>query len=331
MKKQMLSVLTLMSASVPAFAQYSLAPGMAIIKRVIVDEEPSYFFKVNGDGTRVAYTLFRNQSAMGEQNYMLRIDVPPSQAEPTPIPGPFDPMFNHNYKTMTIPKARGSQYVCAFYSEDEVLKRGRDAVPKFVDPEMRCVYQSVGLLSSDDEGDNFRLIVESSSGFVMRDYREDRASGRIQPLTEVRPLCRGMEIKLPMISKNGRELGAYSLIRNNTVILKINEDGTCSVKDDLKVRAGKISFSYDGKRVAYHVFSNTNPRMVTEFIEVPADDYVSDIFVYNRETGKTQRITKNTRSNSMFPEFTRDGRVIFLDHPHEGTGARASFVILKPN
>lgn len=330
MKYQVLSMMAAVLTAVPAMAQLNLAPGIAIQKRIHLNFEPSYFFKINGEGTKVAFTMFRNYSNTGEQNFLLNIDGPDRNPKTHPIPGSFDPMFNHNFKSMTIPVQSGQQYVCGFYSETDVLRRGRDATPKYVDHEMRCVYQSIGLLSTNDERDTFRLIVENSGGFTMRDYEEDKRSGKIRPISPVRNLCPGFNIKLPMISKDGREMGAYSLLRDSTVILSIDDDGGCTVKDDLKVRAGKIAFSYDGKRVAYHVFNSKDRALTTTFIEVPTDDYVSDIFVLNRETGKTQRVTKNSRSNSMFPEFTRDGRVVFIDHPHADTRTKVSLVIMKP-
>jgi hypothetical protein len=125
-------------------------------------------------------------------------------------------------------------------------------------------------------------------------------------------------------------MGAYGVDRNSTVILSIADDGDCTLKEDLKVRAGKVAFSYDKKRIAYHVFNSRSTKLLTEFIEVPTDDYVSDVYILNRETGKTQRVTKNTRSNSMFPEFMRDGRVMFIDHPHEGTRVKVSLGIVQP-
>lgn len=313
-----------------AAAQLNLAPGIAIEKRIHVNYEPSYFFKVNGEGTKVAFTLYRNYVNTGEQNYMLDITGDASNRKAQEIPGSFDPMFNHNFKSMTIPVTSAKKFVCGFYSEKEVASKGREAEPKYVDYDMRCVYQSVGLLSSDEKRDVFRLIVENESGFAMRDYEEDKSTGRIRPISGVKTLCPGYTIKLPMISKDGRELGAYGAVRNSSVIFSVADDGSCTLKEDLKVRAGKIAFSYDGKRVAYHVFSSSDPRLTTEFIEVPGDGYVADVFVYNRETGKTQQITRNSRSNSLFPEFMRDGRVIFIDHPHDGEKSKVSFVIMRP-
>jgi len=173
------------------------------------------------------------------------------------------------------------------------------------------------------------LILEVSNGFAMRDYQEDKKTGNIHPISERKTLCPGWNIKLPMISKDGHDMGAFDLARGTSVILNIKDDGSCKLDTDLKVVAGKMSFSYDGKRVAYHVFSNPDQSLVTDFIEVPSDGYTSDVYVYNRSTRFKQQVTKNKTSNSMFPEFTRDGNVIFVDHPND-EAKKVHFVVIKP-
>lgn len=281
-----------------------------VVREVPVDGVPSYFFKASRDGRYLGYTLFRNNTNRGDQNHLLELATGGIKE----IPGRFDPMFAHDDETMVIPLSRNSKYTCAFYDLATVLREGREANPLHVDDELVCVYQSIGLLERDKARSRFRLVSEGV-GLRMRDFARDRASGVVAPVGPGKGLCAGFNLKLPMISKNGRELGAFDLDRNSSVILSVDDDGTCAVKDVLKVWGGKMSFSYDGRYAAVHVFQREDRRLVTEFVEVPDDEHVANIFVFDRKTKRLRAVTQNPSGNSLYPEFTESGTLIYIHHP----------------
>lgn len=292
----------------PAFAMKVV--NARVLREVPVEGIPSYFFKASRDGRYLGYTLFRNNASRGDQNHLLELATGVIKE----IPGRFDPMFAHDDETMVIPITRNSKYTCAFYDFENVLREGRNAAPFHVDDELVCVYQSIGLLGRTEGRSRFRLVSEGV-GLKMRDFNRDRASGVIAPVGPGKALCSGFNLKLPMISKDGRELGAFDQDRNSSVILSVAEDGTCTVKDVLKVWGGKMSFSYDGRYAAVHVFQREDRRLVTEFVEVPDDDHVANIQIFDRKTKRLRAVTQNPSGNSLYPEFTEQGTLIYIHHP----------------
>lgn len=46
----------------------------------------------------------------------------------------------------------------------------------------------------------------------------------------------------------------------------------------------------------------------------PARKYVMNVYVYERDTDSIQPITHNLRTNSVYPTYFKDGRLLYLNH-----------------
>jgi hypothetical protein len=60
-----------------------------------------------------------------------------------------------------------------------------------------------------------------------------------------------ISIKLPILSKDGQEFGGL-LNNSSTSIFKFGDNYKCEVVENLGIRTGKISFSYEGRYIAFH-------------------------------------------------------------------------------
>ena len=63
--------------------------------------------------------------------------------------------------------------------------------------------------------------------------------------------CGSRSLSLPINAKSGREFGAFDVGRGTNGIIEVLPNGTCRDLLDLGFASGKISFSYDGARVAF--------------------------------------------------------------------------------
>lgn len=56
---------------------------------------------------------------------------------------------------------------------------------------------------------------------------------------------------LPISAKRGTEIGVYDKASKTNRVIRISDDGRCVDVLDLGFASGKISFSYDGDRIAF--------------------------------------------------------------------------------
>jgi len=196
---------------------------------------------------------------------------------------------------------------------------------------MTGVYQSIGQLSKLENGISTYRIITDLKGLSYRDYEIARGPGgsaTVRPLgSGPRRLCEDKKLALPMLSKDGKLLSAVDLVTNTTKIFEV-DGGKCEEKIDLGMFTSKVDFSYDKKKITFHKMANEkafNPDH--PYTRVPSDDYVSNIYVYDLENGDLSRLTNNTDSNAVYPAFRRDGKVTFIQHPHQGGEKKNSNLI----
>ncbi len=248
----------------------------------------------------------------------------------TDIPGPWDPVFNVDADLMTLPMRNGRTTHYGFYLFRDLLSLGKTATPIFEDPELKGLYQSTSILSKTDTHTNYRIITEGTGVHGVRDYTYELGTRNFAPTGPSRLLCTNFQLKLPMIAKNGLEVGALDLTTQTTGIFRIEDDGTCTKVLDLGIRTGKTNFSHDGNLVTFHIYSETAPEFVaTGFIDNPGSEYVSNVYVLDRKTNTISKITNNTAANALYPDFLRNGRVVYAYYPHEQTSMEFRFVELR--
>ena len=163
------------------------------------------------------------------------------------------------------------------------------------------------------------MITDVSGEVRYRDYAIDYSvtPPAVEMLGEVARLCPGKTYKTIMISKTSKYVGVYDPTSGTSKI--VTGDGTCREVLDLGYPTGKIEFTYDDARIAFHVdhiqsqagsyFSGVNGS-------VTKDVYTLDL-VENADgsvSGANMRrmgATLEKGSGSYYPAFDEHGRVVY--------------------
>ncbi len=279
---------------------------------------PNYFFRPFPNSDHVSY-------ASASRNYILDLE----KGAEVEMPGPYDPVPTPDQMLMTIPPDEG----LTFYSVEDLQKGKRE--PLLVDKQLQGVYQSIGTVQSGSGEKTFRIITDQD-GLSFRDYHVKEGENGGKPVITPQGdkptvLCQGMRLSLPMISKDGRQIAALDVDAGVTKIYDIDPaNGSCKEVMNLGIPTGKVDFNFNGDEITFHVLNNSASG--DSYFSVPSDAMVANVFVYKRSTGEITRITNNTSSNSVFPAFRRDGKIVYLNHPQRDGQAsgKSSFVVADP-
>jgi len=282
------------------------------LARAAIPDVPRWFFKPVPEGSLVAY--------LGDDgNRLLDLDT----GLLVPIPGERDAVPTPDARFVSVPGI-------GLFALSELLdEAGREQALELEAP-LAGVYQSPGLLAESADEVIYRFMVDDE-GPTIRDFRvtDTPAGPRIEPLGAKRRLCRGRHLQLPMLAPSGREFGAYDVGARSTRLLRIEPNGECSVLLDVGIPTGKVSFSFDGRYVAFHLAHKTTYTLKAG--AVPEDRYVHSVFVLDRATETPGRLTHTTASNASYPAFRKDGTLVYLFKPYEESGGRVSFVVADPS
>lgn len=135
--------------------------------------------------------------------------------------------------------------------------------------------------------DGKNLILTISSNYYYLDG--DRA---VLPAARV-PSCPGIGPgDRPLISKDGLRITTF--VRGNIVVRNLSD---CEQVLDTGIAGAKADFSYDGRYIAFHA-------------QRP-DSRHYDILVVDLEKRTVRNVTEGLTGSSLFPNFTRDGRLSF--------------------
>lgn len=323
-------IIALLLATTSAHAQ-KIIKGV-VQKKVEIEGRPSFFFKVHGSGKLISYTLANNPNQPAGQGTNHILDV--ATGALTIIPGPWDPVFVTGSNYMILPRGTNTNSITYEFRDLKKLIVGESDSHIGDVPNVSGLYQSVGVLNTKGTSTKIRLIAEQGNqNHSVKDFSYDSESKLLTVDQEgvTHKLCSNFNLKLPMLSKDGQFLGGLDLDTRKSAVWKINPDFTCDKVLDLPLKTGKLNFSYDSSKVTYHLYSQ--PVEAPEdgsdnYIAIPSDDFVSDIFVLDLKTNKTTRVTTNTDTNSMYPDFTTDGRLVFINHPHDDA-KKVTFSFLK--
>lgn len=160
--------------------------------------------------------------------------------EPYPIAGK---------NLVTIPHCDNNASMC-FYKLDN-YKSQQESKPVFVDSGMKGYYQSVGFLKNTAKEAQIRVV---SYYGVFRDYKIN--DEEVSPLGPAKKFCEGIDLKLPMLSKDGKMISGWNVEEEKTVLYKLSDEGKCTPEYKLEFMVGKMDFSYDGKYAAFHATSS---------------------------------------------------------------------------
>jgi hypothetical protein len=114
----------------------------------------------------------------------------------------------------------------------------------------------------------------------------------VMPYSKV-PDCPGIGAgDRPLISKDGLRITTF--VRGNVIVRDL---GDCDGVIDTGIAGQKADFSYDGRYIAFHA-----QRPTTRLY---------DILVVDLEKKTVRNVTASLSGSSLFPNFTRDGRLSF--------------------
>ena len=307
-----------------------------LVSEQSVDFLPTYFFKPDPSGQHIGYTQKTDKLFIFDMNSKnsKRVD------------GKFDPVFfplpqSDKKIVVTSLGNYGNDSGLAFIEWQDKVSTKTDFKKIFKDGEVKGVYQSVGILKkiSQDEF-YFRVMVQVAAGvngnnFLYRDYKYKQNT--IKPLsienkaTKYVPICKNLSLSLAMISKDGREVVGYNMKTQNTQVLELNSDHTCSIVDDWNFIAGKAAFSYDKRFITYHKLSNYVYNR-DGFINTPKNDMIGNIYLFDRQTKTHYPLTQYENGTAMYPEFLENDEIIFIYYSHKsGSDIDVKFVRIKPN
>ncbi|MES2522266.1 MAG: hypothetical protein V4617_06190 [Gemmatimonadota bacterium] len=228
------------------------------------------------------------------------------------IPGHVDPVPTPDGRFLTRPGL--------IVHPMPALVRG-DTASIFVDRELPDEYQTASILREGGGTLRYRLVTGWQDNARFRDYDVVLATGkspaRFTPAGEPFVPCQSRVLSLPISAKSGREFGAFDVARKTNGIIEVRPDGTCVDKLDLGFSSGKLSFSYDGKSVAFST-SRVNTDTAGTLVK-PSETFYKDALLLQRATGRIVSLTRNRPIGGMsFPEFLPDGGVMVLDQRVQG-------------
>ena len=295
-------------AGVPAYCRL---PDEATITSVAVSDVPRWFFKPLPDSAWIGY--------LGEGgNKLLNLET----GRVIPVPGNNDAVPTPDGRYLSVPGI-------TLFSMAELLDRSQPVETRLA-VALHGEYQSPGIIAQSETETTYRFIVDQQ-GPKIRDFEvrhRGDAEASITAPGKLRRLCPEKQLQLPMIAPNGHEFGAYDVQTGSTHILKINSDDSCESVLNLGIATGKLSFSYDGRYVAFHLAHRE--KFSRDAFEVPEDVYASSVFIVDRKLLRMARLTHNTISNAYYPAYRRDGSLVYLFKPYEKSGGSFSFVVADP-
>ncbi len=198
--------------------------------------------------------------------------------------------------------------VMTFYLKDSLEK------PVLIDRNTNYSYQSFGKLRKNGSITTYRMLFETQEGIRARDYTYDESSKTFSSNGPVKPLCGGLRGSLPAQSKSGDEYSAYDAEKGVTHIFSIGKSGLdCKITETLPGMVGKVDFSPDGKRLAYHVDKIMDNNQTKNIIKSADEKSSIESVVFDRKTKKPAIVAKSSNTNSYYPIFLDDNTIAYID------------------
>lgn len=213
-----------------------------------------------------------------------------------------------NWKLLASPNnSDGMRY----YDFQDVLKNNVASKPIMNDEQHNQYYHSASELpDSTAKVVKFRTMLWSEK---YRDYTVtyDNAGKVISTThTDTKRACSNLTnfLNAPILSKDGSEVAAIDN-SGNAVIYKIKEDSTCEIVENLGFPTSKVNFSYPKPGTKGQIVFRGNANVMVDGVPTP----LRGVFIYDRDTKTTRRLSSNTDNNASYPGMTKDGRVIYTN------------------
>ncbi len=342
MNKLILSLLVVTS-SFAVFAQEEcqLTEKNQKIKITLDQNVPEYFFKYimpknDQDKRNQATIILANKG-----NVLLDLNT----GEIKKIPGPFDAVPSMDGNIVTVPGNPENDNAFTIYSRDDMSR------PLYEDKGEKAlvgVYQSVGTIESVGNKKKYRVITDvltppsnswpgtpNTSKLMYKEYKVEGAGADMtaDSAGDTKPLCSNLSeaLKLPMLSKDGNQLAAYSSITGTTQIFKIAKDSsgnsTCKLERDLGFASTKVEFNKDSTKITFAADSlATSDRKVNWYAQPLIGAMNMNVYVLDLKTNKLNKISNNSQGNSYYPSFSKDDTVTYLNQEYKNGPIEYSLV-----
>jgi hypothetical protein len=203
---------------------------------------------------------------------------------------------------------------------------------------MNGVYQSTGKIYSGGTFDIFGIV---AAGAKEIQYQKIKVTYHpalaVEPSGDVESLCRGWDIKMPMLSKTGDELSGFDVSAGVSKIWRLDAtSNSCFEVENLGLFAAKADFSYDAEKLVFHLSANgfsyklkTNGSGEIDWIEKPTAEMSQSVYQYDRATKSLTKISFNPPgSNAYYPVYQKDGSILYALVDQRG---ESHFELIRPN
>ncbi len=299
-----------------------------------VTTAPQYFAKAHSNGEYVFYIA-------NEGNHRLALKDSNELTRDIEIPGTIDPVPSPDGKILTLPGTH-------FYLVEDVLAKGKAALPFYSDTTNAGVYQSVALVKIGDDPNirTYRVVVDGTTN-PKANYRDYTVNFNNTPPTVTAPLpvqahCPNRELQTLFVSKTGKFLTGYDVATTTTKIFDMTDLTSakrCREVLDLGYGTGKVEFNLgtihppeifnfedSDKKIAFHldyfgsdvgsyfsgVQSDRSKDVYTmDIIEPSSRDRRPD---WKLKTSNLRRLfSEMTLGNGgYYPSWTFDGKVVMI-------------------
>lgn len=230
-----------------------------------------------------------------------------------------------------------------FYDANDVFEAaargvGANVRPFYVDRDMRDQYPSVGLLDTVRIPGASRIVYRVLTSWfdkvVFRDYEvgsNATASAIVLAVSPPVVACPDLEVSLPIMAPDGRELAARDETTSTTKIFGLADDGTCTESMDIGLPTGKVAWAPDNRRIAFAIPSGLVRDGAGVLWHGTGDGgELAGIFVFDRDELRLTRVRDSKDANRLtFPEFAGQDTIMFL-LSRSPPGERSSFRVVWP-
>jgi hypothetical protein len=297
-----------------------------VIKRTAPLRATSYFFRTFPKSAYVSYAGMGTGAEDGDtHNFILDLKA----RKEIELEGQYDPVPICE-DIMTVPDGTNMKFIS--------IKKLLAGLPN---PEIKTiafggVYQSVTACPRGGKG--LVKMITDEDGASMATFKVDTTifPPTIDVVEAPKAVCTNVDLKFPMLSKDGTEISGRDQKDGTSKVWKFEKDGTCKEvfnfgsliagdSKDAKLMVGKTDFSFDGKKLVFHVRSDVDDG---NYFDRASSSMAMNIYMYDREKKTLSKLTNNYDRNSYYPVFKEDGSVVYLDMTHQG---QISFIWLNPD
>ncbi len=250
------------------------------------------------------------------------------------VPGIYDPVPLGEFVMSTPDKKTGMEY----YSVADIESGNPKPQMLYQSSQMLGVYQSTGLMVKTSTYEVYGIVTAGAADTLFQRIKISyKPMLKVEPLDAVHPICKGLDIKMPMLSKNASEISGVDATVGVSKVWRIDhQSGQCVEVDNLGIFAAKADFSYDSKKLVFHLSANgytyklkKNGSGKIDWLANPTSEMSQSVFQYDRATKVMTRVSFNEPgSNAFYPVFKKDGSVLYAVIEQSGA---SRFELVRPD